>query len=410
MINRDHSLNRFLPAISYFGPFISFAILLINPWLSTAASYSQEREPPPSDLALEVILPNNSQPPIRFAVANGERGMTLVHRQRLTVKDPDAAGDFTAVDIWADSDGISINVRLSIIYNDLSNQEWWKNKKEKILGSFLIQEGGSVRPAELAQFGIVPFEMKAINARPLVFQPGAGLRIINNSKSLEVVRLEKSLDHCRLWLKNNASKGVVAYNLSIGNSRVNVHGRGYGSRHTVIAAGETYREEPEGPNIEPSSITIHDVVFDDGTFEGDAELAARFLVKRDGIRIQAPSVLGMVQQALEVDDAELETAVDRLEAQLAVIREAIDKQSALGFLKSKYPAFEDQTISGLYEDLKSGLYEAKNMVLMPLGNMKRQSQKRGQDETENSAGLKAKLLREMLIQIKDNFEGLSNVR
>lgn len=411
MINKDYSRFTLSMAVQYSGVFIGFLILLIHSAPSTVASYWQERKLPRADLALEVILPNDSQPPIRLVVYDGERSMALIPRHRLTIIDRDAAKDFTAVDIWADTEGKAINVRLSIIYNDLSNQEWWKAKKEKILGSFRVPENESVRPSELAQYGLAPFEMKVVSAKPIVFQPGDGLRIINDTTALEVARLEKSLDRYQLWLKNNSSKNVVAYYLSVGESRLIVHGRGYANRGTLIAAGETYPEEHlQVKNVESSMIVIRVVVFDDGTFEGDSELAAGFLAKSAGIGIQAPYVLRMIGQTLESDDAELETAFNKLETELGLISEGIDKQKALELLKSKYPHFDVKTLSILYEDLKAGLYEAKNMGLMPIGNIKRRIQELEQDPTVNKTGLKVKLLRETLIQIKGKLEALSKTR
>lgn len=411
MINRPHILFKLSHSIPYSRLFVSFLILLIHTAPLPATPYAQEVKYSQPDLALEVILPNDSQPPVRLVVSRGGRGMTLIHRQRLAINDLDAAKDFTAVDIWADGQDDAIKVRLSIIYNDLSNPEWWKDKKEKILGWFAVQEGESVRPAELAQYGIAPFELKAISARPIIFQPGEGLSIINNTKSLEVVRLEKSLDQYQLWLKNNSSKNVVAYYLCIGDSRFMVHGQGYANRGFVIAAGNTIRQgNLSGQNIESTKIAIRVVVFDDGSFEGDTELAARFLAKSQGIRIQAPYVLSLVEQALEVEDGELQTAFDKLEAKLGVIHEAIDKQTALELLKTKYPSFDERTLSLLYEDLKAGLYEAKNMGLMPIGNAKRQIQGLDQGSTLNKAELKVKLLRETLIQIKESFEAVTEKR
>ena len=381
--------------------FVSQLILLIGSVNFALASSSQERRFPQPDLALEIILPNSSRSPLKLTV----RGMTLIQRQQLAINDPKLAADFTAVDVWADGEGNAIRVRLSIIYNDLSNQEWWKDKKEKVAGSLLIREGESARLTELAQFGIEPFEMRAINARPVVVQPGEGPRIVNNTKSLEVVRLEKSLDGYQIWLKNNSSKNVVAYTISTGDRSLSAAGVVYGNIRPAIAAGATSDEiRLYGATVEEDRITIPVVVFEDGSFEGDIKLAAQFLVSGEGIRIQAPHVLRMVEQTLQVDDAELQTALDKLEAQLWVIPEAIDKQSAVELLKSKYPSFEDEIISGLYEALKGGLYQARNMALAPIGDIKRRIQEDEQRQELSPVATGARLLREGLTRIKNDFE------
>jgi hypothetical protein len=110
-----------------------------------------------SDLGLQISLSGDPKPLISLH----EGGGTLIRRDRLKVVDPTAAGEFTAIDVNAERRADTMRVRLAVIYNDLSNQEWWKDKKEKLVGSFLIRAGETVRASELEQFGIDPFEMKA---------------------------------------------------------------------------------------------------------------------------------------------------------------------------------------------------------------------------------------------------------
>ena len=385
--------------------FVSQLILIIGSVDLAKVAFSQERRSPQPDLALEIILPNSSRSPLKLTVFKSGRSMTLIQRQQLTINDSKLAGDFTAVDVWADGEGDAIRVRLSIIYNDLSNQELWKDKKEKVAGSLLIREGGSARLTELAQFGIEPFEMRTINARPIVFQPGEGPRIINKTKSLEVVRLEKSLDAYHIWLKNNSSKNVVAYTISTGDTSLSAEGVGRGNIRPAIAAGATSDEiHLSAAKLEGDGITIPVVVFEDGSFEGDIELAARSIVSGDGISMQAPHVLLMIEQTLAVNDAELPAAFEKLETQLWAIPEAIEKESALEFLKVKYPTFDDKTISTLYEVLKGGLYEARNMALAPIGDVKRRIQEDEERQESNPVTTRAKLLREALTRIKNDFE------
>jgi hypothetical protein len=377
-------------------------ILLIVAFGSVMAASSQQRRFQQSEIVLEVTLPNSSESPLRLQASTGGRISTLINRQQLIINDPKLAGDFTAIDIWVDRESDAIKVRLSIIYNDLSDQEWWKDKKEKIAGSLFIREGESARLTQLAQFGIEPFEMKAIDARPIVIQPETRSLILNNTNSLEVVRIEKSLGVSRLRIKNNSSKNVVAFTV-LTNHRHSTSGVSYRAMSHPFAPGATSDEILlSASDVEQSSITIPVVVFDDESFEGDIKLAAQFLVNQDGIKIQAPHVLRMIEQTLEADDAELQSAFDKLEAQLWVIPEAIDKQSAIELLRSKYPWFDDKTISRLYEDLKGGLYDARSRALSPLGDIKR-----GIKEDERQDPDRAVFLRKTLERIKSDFERIT---
>ncbi len=385
--------------------FIGQLALFISAFDSVTTSAQQRRLPRP-EVGLEVILTNGSESPFLLTVYNDGGSSTLINRKQLSINDPKLAGDFTAIDVWANGEGNAVRVRLSIIYNDLSNQEWWKDKKEKVAGSLLIREGESARLMELAQFGIEPFEMRVIDARPVVIQPDQEPRVINNTKSLEVVRLERSLDRYYMWVKNNSSKNIVAYTILViheyGSS-----GMGLRNIHPPFAAGATSEEILiSNSNAEKNGISIPVVIFDDGSFEGDVKLATGFLVNEQGQRIQAPHVLRMVEQALEADDAGMRAAFERLESQLWVIPEAIDKQSAIELLKEKYPSFDDKTIGSLYEHLKGGLYEARNRGLSPLGDIKSRIQESEQRKDSNRVPVDANYLRERLVRIKHEFEAI----
>lgn len=368
----------------------------------------QERRLPKPDLGLEIVLPNKSVPSLKLAVLNGRRSTTIVRRQLLAISDPILAADFTGVDIWADGEAGAIRVRLSIVYNDLSNQEWWKEKKETIVGSFLVHEGESIRPAELGRFGIDPFEMRVIEARPVVFEPGKGPRITNRTTTLEVVGLEKSLDRYRLLLQNNSGKNVAAYTISTTNGSLSMSDpAGPGLTEPVIAAGaSSHGTHLTASDVEEGGITISVVVFEDGSFEGDPELAARFMARWKGITIQAPQILPLIEQTLEADDVELQAAFEKLEADLWAMPEAIDKHSALELLKTAYPSFDPKTVDSLYEELKGGLYSARNRALGPIGEVKRRIEEAEGRQDSDPAATRTLLLRETLTRIKSDFEKL----
>jgi hypothetical protein len=119
-------------------------------------------------------------------------------------------------------------------------------------------------------------------------------------------------------------------------------------------------------------------------------------------------VLARIVQTMQVGDAELPDAFDKLEAGLWTIPEAIDKQSALDLLKSEYPHQDDREISRLYESLKGGLYKARNLALTYLGQLKRSLQE--DQRLQNSdrvarirstlTDLKASLERIVAVQVK----------
>jgi hypothetical protein len=330
------------------------------------------------ELALEITVPDAMMPKIRVGGRQGAGG-GLIRRASLMITDPNAAGGFTAIDVHTVPEGNAIRITLSVIYNDVNLQEWWKNKDEKPGGSYLIREGETARATELSQFGIEPFEMKVISAAPAVLKPGEGPRILNNTTALKVERLEKRLDSYSIWLKNISSKDIIVYSVSSGNLGHVSSSIRFG--RPAIAPGATSPEVyMSASDVEQRGVTISLAIFSDRTFEGDAKLAIKFLAQDEGVKTQAPYVLRMIEQTLKVDDSDILLAFEKLEADLWVIPEPLFKPEALAFLKTKFPSQDDKAVMELYEDFKGGLYDARNIALSSMGDTLRSVK----DLTKNS--------------------------
>jgi beta-lactamase regulating signal transducer with metallopeptidase domain len=302
----------------------------------------------------------------QHVISDRGRIMTVFRRNQLTINDPEAAGDLTGVDVWVDDEGSAMKVRLAIIYNDLANPEWWKDKKEAILGSYLIRKGESIRPAELAKYGIEPFQMSAVDDTPVELQPGEGPLIVNNTNSLKIIRLVKTLDFYFLWLKNTSDKPVVSYlfmtfDITTGNDR---GGGGVSSDGPLIPAGGVLERE-RFYNLEGRGIRIHGVVFDDGSFEGDPLFAAERLAQTEGFRLGARRVLRMIEQTLATDDSKLAEAFAKLESDLRVMTETSvsNDASAMELLQPKLTSIlasppDERAIKRLKAHLDLGFRQA----------------------------------------------------
>lgn len=390
---------------------LPISLALLMPQL-LAVSAQWDSQP---DFALEISLPSQAQPR-SLAVRKSGRAMTLILRSQLTITNPEAAAGFTAIDVWAEGEVDTVRVRLSIIYSDVSNQEWWKDKKEKIVGTYRVRKGESVRPDELAGFGIEPFEMKVRRAKKEVFTPGEGPRITDETGALEGVAIEKHPQYYSLSLKNVSGKNIVAFSLWYGSSGQSVDGVSFNRGKPVIAADEVYEvDHLYSPAIETEGLRIRAVVFEDGTHAGDDHESLRFIVKGEGVKIQSPHVLKMIEQALTASDDEIEAAFIKLEAELWQIPEAISKDAALDLLRSKYGTvdlqgkrklliFDGRDLERLYEELKGGLYEARNHALSPLGDLKRRIQEEGFLSGEADKENRAKTIREVMTRLKEDFE------
>jgi hypothetical protein len=350
---------------------------------------SRHRFPRPA-IGLEIISPHKSTP-----LFKGTGTSCLLSRNSLFIVDQEAAKDFTAVYIVGIAENEELKIRLSILYNELSEQGW-KNKQEKEIGNFTILAGNSLSPLELLKFGIEPFEIKVIRNKPVMLKSQEYPRLFNFTNLLDVVEVEKSIDGYRFSFKNISNKKIIAFELWSGSN-------GWGGGGLI--PGEIFEEGNSfaAPDIEKYGLTLKMILFEDRTYEGDAKSATRYFARWEGEAVQAAKLLPMIERALQVSDAELPEVFDTLEAQLWKMQEAMDKSSALEFLKIKYSNFDDKTISMLYEEFKGGFYSARNAALGPMGAGKRQLQEQGEKYLE---GDKIRLIRHTLSQAKSYLEKL----
>jgi hypothetical protein len=356
---------------------------------------SEQLEPvglPHFRLGLKVVVPGNPPPFSRPQLP----GDSLIRRNMLLITDAQAASDFTAVDLSSREEGDAIRLSLSVIYNDLSNPEWSKDKHEKAVGSYLIHPGELLSTVSLKEFGIAPFEVSVVRVEPRKLKPGEDFPIRNNTSSLEVVFLDTLLDMGSLMVKNASDKKMVNLKISAGHALITGN---------VIAAGAFHRMLVGNvEEIVAKGITIDAVVFDDLTTEGDPRLGLEMQAKEKGVRIQMPRVLAMVNQALQAGDDAIEARFVKLEADLWVIPEAITKNDALELLKSDFPALDDNLIAELYEQLKGGLYDARNDALSTLGELKRRLGERRPAESEEILQQRAQRIREEMTGLREQLE------
>jgi hypothetical protein len=359
----------------------------------------QQREALPEVmLGIEISLGSKSSSPIRLGGVRG--GGTFIPRQGLTINDSHADTEFTGISLQAEMEGDGIRVSLSVIYNE-------EKGNAKTAGSYLLRTGESIRTSELNQFGIEPFEIRAIDARPVVIKPGQGPRVTNTA-SLEVEKLERHFDSYHLWLKNKSDKNIVAYQLSTGHTGTRMSGGARGQGGPLLAAGATSSElRIYDQEIEANGIAIRLVVFEDGTFEGDSKLGTEYLAKTEGVKVQSPSVLRRIEQTLTVDDSDLRDAFVKLEAELWLIPEALDKPSSIQFLKTKFPAEDEKSLFALYEVFKGGLYDARNIALSSLGDTLRGVQSHEERGQYASA---VETIRRTLERLKETFKQITSAQ
>jgi hypothetical protein len=349
-------------------------------------------------VGLEVISSRKPEP-----IYKGRVGTFTIFRDSLAIVDQGAAKDVYFVELQTAAGPGSVNVRILVNYNKPSEPEWWKNKKEKDVGHFTIPYGESLRPAELLQFGIEPFEIKVIDGKPVVLKRDEYPRIVNPSTALEVTEVEKSPIGYRFSIKNVSSKDIAALEIKSGAGGLGGGGLGYRGRYAFLPAGQTHAENNalSALDVEKYGLTVKMILYMDGTYEGDAKAATRHLARGSGYNIQAAKLLLRLVEAFNVSDDELPQFILKMEADLWQMPEAMDKASSIELLKAKYPAFDEQTIAELYEEFKSGFYNARNTLLVDLGQIK---DRIGKPLEPESAADQVRLFRDILTRLKEVIE------
>jgi hypothetical protein len=194
---------------------------------------------------LEIDLPTLPEAARAYSVFDESGATVLIQRKHVVIAEPNAAEGITGIEIKTTPGRGSISVRVIAVYNDLSQPDWWRNQKGRFVCTLVINDGESAKPAELAQVGIEPFELRAVNPNGVVLGPGEGPVLINETTSLECVNIRKRGHAYIVTIKNSSDKEVLGFQVIIGNSGV-----GHGGPGVVLAPGATrevsaFRPGPE---------------------------------------------------------------------------------------------------------------------------------------------------------------------
>src|SRR5262249_33926951 len=154
-------------------------------------------------LALEYEGLNQPMSPTIVPISGRSSGGFF--RENLKTSGQQPARQISGVNIESKMQGDAARLQVWLMFNDMRNPDWWKNREQESLGSFLLREGASARIDKLTQHGYEPFTIKAVSARPKAIQPNQWT-IRNQTQALEVVEIKKQLDAYFITLRNRSDK------------------------------------------------------------------------------------------------------------------------------------------------------------------------------------------------------------
>lgn len=142
---------------------------------------------------------------------------------------------------------------------------------------------------------------------------GQSLLANNRTSGFQVVDMQVRGNQLQLSLRNNYSKNITAYTISVGNVRAE---EDFIYSNRVIAPGEVYTVNTPISSSDPST-SILAVVFEDGTSDGEASVAAAIRDRRQGEKAQLTRILPLIENALRLSDSELPRALSELPSRIS---------------------------------------------------------------------------------------------
>ena len=388
-------------AIRLVGLFILFTMGLT---VSAAKVFAQQEAPQPTRLALEVTYyPGRTPAYLTVPGADSKPTGAWYGLFAHTASWQPAAGaeEIEAVRVISHVEGDAVKV----IVSTLSGRKALEN--EQRVGAYLIRETEKISIDDLKRFGIEPFQIKLVRvnanvpAVPPVFLKGVDSVVVLNSMPKET-----TLPSYRIILRNQSNKNIIGLGVDVvSGGRVQISSRPRGiDGQPLIPAGKEYwltvaapnRAQPTADGYVPTSpsdqqIQIKSAVFEDGTYEGDAETAASVKGYQAGEKMILPRLIPLLESALNASNADLKEALKNLESQVTTVASDADPQ-VVQSLAAEFPQARDARRSEIKATMEVTATKLKSTLLNEIHTL------------QNEGSLNADLYRTWLTKTQERYE------
>lgn len=376
---------------------VALLLLLASSFLSISALAQQEEKQAPTRLALLVDSASGLRPSFQ-SVPN-----RVWYGSFRRLADWKAPADFLpvqAVNIEAKMEGEHVRVNVFIE----QGKEFFE--KHASLGSYLMREGERRTLYAMTAFGLAPYEVAIVRVEPRSATLPA---VKSNAPSIEVQSVEPveaTFPTFKLSLRNGSTKNVSALFIEMfvnGQRRVSAMPHNADGA-PLIPAGEVYEykrqmnndAELAGASYVPEvpvnqSLVIEAVVFDDGSYEGDEMMAARFRAFALGRRTQLQRLIAHFQEALDSPEPDAKTVLNNLRQQTSALNTEV-AVPVFGKLVNGLQGGVD--VSQLKTNIQVVMFELKKDTLRQIDEF---AQKQGE-------ALDREALRNWLSTMRDKFQ------
>jgi len=319
---------------------LSFLILVsIGSTLNTLA----QDVPAPTMLALEVTYYPGRKPAYETVAGPNAKPSGAwfgLFARTNTSQSPASASTVEAVRVVSRVEEAGVRVTVST----LSGTKALENEQE--VGTYLIHETEKITIEELRRFGIEPFEIRLLRVNPSIAPvPPVRLKGVDSIMVLNAMPKETTLPSFRIILRNQSNKNIIGLGVDVvAQGRVQLSSRPFGIEgQLLIPAGKEYwltvappnRAQSTSGGYEPTvpsgvEIVIKAAVFDDGTYEGDAETATAVRGYRAGEKMELPKVISLLASALNSPSTSVIESLRDLETRVSSVGSDADRQVLQG--------------------------------------------------------------------------------
>ncbi|HEV8260023.1 MAG TPA: hypothetical protein VGQ19_04605, partial [Burkholderiales bacterium] len=277
-------------------------------------------------------------------------------------------------EIAAKLDGKTVRIDLNLLFD---------NARKETAATYRLREGEIVEAPGLPEYGIAPFTLKVVIAKPLVEDPTPTdqLQIANNTGSLEILRFEKATPSSatyQLEARNISNKNILSVDFHIPDPE-NRSGAGQtsssGREQPLIRSGEVWKTDvsigrsgrttlqgfvPQLPRVK--TLIVRAIIFDDGSYEGDPETVAAIEAVRLGRQVTYQAAIGLLEGALQQGDREPGDMIKRLKEGVYAIPKEMGDDLLAGIF-ARFPSLSDGARPGLKFRAESTIRNTKEMVI-----------------------------------------------
>jgi hypothetical protein len=300
-----------------------------------------------------------------------------------------------------EADGVRVTV------STLSGRKALENEQQ--VGTYLIHETEKISIDELRRFGIEPFEIRLLRVNPTIAPvPPVILKGVESVVVLNAMPKETTLPSFRIILRNQSNKNIVGLGVDVvAEGKVQLTSKPHGIEgHPLIPAGKEYWLTVAAPNrakstsggYEPTvplgmEIQIKAAVFDDGTYEGEAETAIAVRGYRAGEKMELVKVISLLGSALNSPNTNVIEGLRNLESQVSSVGSDADVQM-VQTLTSEFPEAGSSVSRTIKQTMEFSATTIKSNLLKEIQKL----------QNEDAPGLNADFYRTSLSKTKERYE------